>query len=124
MRPFAVILFLGLFLSLVAGCNSTEALPEELEELRPSTPGQYYIIGFQKNDWELEELQQEVERFIDDERVVGVSMFYKVTEEHNVVLKKYNFNLSSGFVVLEYEGTPYYVSSYSGFESTREKETH
>jgi hypothetical protein len=121
-RVFALFLLIGLLIIIFSGCTSPNSLPEEFEELRPSNPNQFYIIGFQKNDWELDDFQREIERFIDDEDVVGLTMFYKVTEESNVILEKYNFNLGSGFVVLENEGIPYLVSSYSEFERKKAEE--
>ncbi|WP_227940249.1 hypothetical protein [Alkalihalobacillus deserti] len=122
LKVFALLLLIGFSISFLSGCTSPNSLPEEFEELRPSNPNQFYIIGFQKNNWELNDLQRALEQFIDDKDVLGITMFYKVTEENNVILEKYNYNLGSGFIVLENEGTPYLVSSYSEFERKKTEE--
>ncbi|MCT8140314.1 hypothetical protein H1D32_23010 [Anaerobacillus sp. CMMVII] len=113
-------LLLGSYIFILSGCSSTASeIPKEFEELRPDSLNQYYIIGFQKNDWELEGLNRDIELFIKDPDVIGLTMFYKVSEESNLILKKYNYNLSIGFVVLEKEGVPYYVTDYHNFKSKK-----
>jgi hypothetical protein len=109
-------LIFTLLIAILASCSRTE-IPDEFKDLRPSESNKFYIIGFQSHQSEMERINSNLEMFVDDERVVGVTMFYKVNEQSNSILEKYKINNSSGFIVLKNEGNPYYISSYSEFEN-------
>ncbi|MFC4323015.1 hypothetical protein [Litchfieldia salsa] len=111
-RHFLIAIIL---IAILASCSRTE-IPAEFKDLRPTESNKFYIIGFQSDQSEMELINSNLELFVEDERVVGVTMFYKVDEKSNSILEKYKINNSSGFIVLKNEGNPFYISSYSEFE--------
>lgn len=103
-----------LLIAILVSCSRAK-IPEEFKDLRPSDSNEFYIVGFQRHHNELGRIQSDLEKFVNDERVIGVTMFYKVNEQSNFILEKYKINHDSGFIVLKNEGNPYYVSSYKEF---------
>ncbi|MBB6452503.1 hypothetical protein HNQ94_000948 [Salirhabdus euzebyi] len=115
MRNVFLLFFLSLLLILTS-CSRTE-IPDEFQDLRPSNSSEFYIIGFQQHQHEVERINSELEKFVEDDSVIGVTMYYKVSEKPDSILEKFNINDGSGFIVLINEGIPYYISSYSEFKN-------
>ena len=108
---FSIYLFVVL---LFTGC-STSKIPDEFEELIPVYSNKYYIVGFENEDSQLDFFAEDIERFKGNNKVTGITIYYKVNESLNKVRDKYNFHNPTGFIVLEKGKSPYYVESYEHF---------